>query len=271
MPTVAVYDSFDDMRFADVRFLHEASRLGEVHVVLWPDEMVCAVDGRAPKFPLEERSYFVQALRFVGRVSIAPPGADPDRLPEMPGAAFDTWAMRQTRLSPPRERFCQQRGIACAVICDHLLTGCPPVPPGAADPGARKVLVTGCYDWLHSGHIRFFEEAGAHGVLYVVVGNDANVAMLKGPGHPKFPQDERRYMVQAVRYVHEALIAGGMGWLDAESEIQRIRPDIYIVNEDGDRPEKRDYCRAHGIEYVVLRRLPKPGLPRRQSTVLRGF
>jgi hypothetical protein len=43
------------------------------------------------------------------------------------------------------------------------------------------------------------------------------------------------------------------------------------VNEDGDRPEKRQYCEAHGIEYRVLKRLPKPGLPRRQSRELRGF
>jgi hypothetical protein len=43
------------------------------------------------------------------------------------------------------------------------------------------------------------------------------------------------------------------------------------VNEDGDKPEKRDYCREHGIEYVVLKRLPKEGLPRRESTKLRGF
>jgi len=43
------------------------------------------------------------------------------------------------------------------------------------------------------------------------------------------------------------------------------------VNEDGDRPEKREFCRAHGLDYVVLRRKPHGGLPRRTSTDLRGF
>jgi len=47
--------------------------------------------------------------------------------------------------------------------------------------------------------------------------------------------------------------------------------DTSVVNEDGDEPEKRDYCAAHDIEYVVLKREPKPGLPRRESTHLRGF
>ena len=52
---------------------------------------------------------------------------------------------------------------------------------------------------------------------------------------------------------------------------QQIKPDIYAVNEDGDKPQKREYCHAKGIEYLVLKRVPKAGLPRRQSTSLRGF
>jgi len=105
----------------------------------------------------------------------------------------------------------------------------------------------------------------------VVVGNDANVQHLKGAGHPMFPEDERRFVVGSIRFVHQALVATGWGWLDAEPEIERIKPDKYAVNEDGDKPEKRQYCDAHGIEYVVLKRLPKEGLPRRESTHLRGF
>ena len=133
------------------------------------------------------------------------------------------------------------------------------------------MLVTGCYDWFHSGHIRFFEEVSELGDLYVVVGHDDNVRALKGQGHPMLPQDERRYMAQSIRYVKQALISTGSGWLDAEPEIERIKPDIYAVNEDGNKPEKRKYCRERGIEYVVLKRLPKAGLPRRESTILRGF
>jgi glycerol-3-phosphate cytidylyltransferase-like family protein len=86
-----------------------------------------------------------------------------------------------------------------------------------------------------------------------------------------FSQDERRYMVQSVRYVKQALISTGQGWMDAEPEIAMIKPDMYAVNEDGDKPEKREFCQAHDIQYVVLKRTPKEGLPRRQSTDLRGF
>jgi cytidyltransferase-like protein len=152
------------------------------------------------------------------------------------------------------------------------LAGFPIDSPQTGLSGERKkVIVTGCFDWLHSGHVRFFEEVSQLGDLYVAAGNDANVRLLKGEGHPMLRQEERRYMVQAIRFVTEALITTGMGWMDAEPEIERLRPHIYAVNEDGDKPEKRSFCEAHGLEYVVLKRLPKEGLPRRESTKLRGF
>ena len=138
-------------------------------------------------------------------------------------------------------------------------------------PGRKKVVVTGCYDWFHTGHVRFAEEVSAYGDLYVIVGNDANIRLLKGEGHPLLSETERRYVVGSIKYVKQALISSGEGWLDADPEIRRLKPDIYAVNEDGDQGGKREYCEKLGIEYLVLKRTPAPGLPRRSSTVLRGF
>ncbi len=80
-------------------------------------------------------------------------------------------------------------------------------------------------------------------------------------------------MVHSARHVKQALISTGCGWSNAKPEIMQIRPHIYIVNEDEDRPVKGEFCEKHGIEYGVLvfRRLPKKGLPRRESTELRSF
>jgi hypothetical protein len=77
--------------------------------------------------------------------------------------------------------------------------------------------------------------------------------------------------VQAVRFVRQALVTSGSGWMDAEPEIALIKPDRYVVNKDEDKPEKREFCRERGLEYVVLKRMPKEGLLCRQSTDLRGF
>jgi cytidyltransferase-like protein len=135
----------------------------------------------------------------------------------------------------------------------------------------KKVVVTGSYDWFHSGHVRFFEEVGAYGDLYVIVGHDANIRLLKGEGHPLLPGPERRYVVGSIKYVKQALISSGNGWLDADPEIRQLKPDIYAVNEDGDKGGKREYCQKNGIQYLVLKRTPASGLPVRSSTLLRGF
>ncbi len=269
---VVVCGGFDDIRCEDVRFLQEAARVGPLHVLLWSDECLRAATGREPKFPESERLYLVQAIRYVHGIHLIEKCADPHAVPAVAVPQPWTWVVRPQDDSPGKRAFCDTCGLQYRVLPEQELAGFPDDSSPVSEPSSRKrVLVTGCYDWFHSGHVRFFEEVSELGDLYAVVGHDANIRLLKGEGHPMFSQDHRRYMVGAIRYVTRALVSTGRGWLDAEPEIARIRPDIYAVNEDGDKPEKREYCEQHGIEYVVLRRLPKPGLPKRQSTNLRGF
>ena len=269
--SVVVTGGFDDMRSRHIRFLEEAARLGSLQVLLWDDEVVRAVTGQPPKFPLPERSYLLQALRYVDRVTAVSGPIDPAALPQIDGSQTHTWAVTEADDLPQRRHYCVSRGLGYHVVKDEATAGFPPVLTAPPRSDRKRVIVTGCYDWFHSGHVRFFEEVSELGELYVVVGSDANVALLKGAGHPLFPQDERRYVVQSIRYVTQALVSSGQGWMDAEPEIASIQPDRYAVNEDGDKPEKREFCRAHGLEYVVLKRTPRAGLPRRQSTDLRGF
>jgi len=268
---IVVSGSFDDLRSRQVRILQEAARLGPVEVQLWSDAVVEALTGKPPKFPYDERRYLLDAIRFVGAVTHCDTVKDADSLPQET-QRWGAWVVDEACDTPAKRDFCRAHALEYRVLTRQDLDGFPDEPRTAVASAANKrVLVTGCYDWFHSGHVRFFEEVAALGDLYVVVGHDANIELLKGKGHPLFPEQERRYMVSAIRFVAQALVATGNGWLDAEPEIERIRPHIYAVNEDGDRPEKRAYCEAHAIEYRVLKRLPREGLPRRQSTTLRGF
>jgi cytidyltransferase-like protein len=266
-----VSGGFDDIKSPDLRFLEEASRLGNLTVLLWTDEAIQQTTGKAPKFPLAERSYFLSAVCYVGRVIQLEGQSKPDALPEIPGLRPQIWADRPGALNPARQQFCRGRGIPYRVFTADELSGFPEQPPAPPSPGRKKVVVTGSYDWFHSGHVRFLEEVSGYGDLYAVVGHDANIRLLKGAGHPLLPEAERRYVVGAIKYVKQALISTGEGWLDADPEIQRLQPDIYAVNEDGDRGGKREYCQKLGIEYLVLKRTPAPGLPARSSTNLRGF
>lgn len=129
------------------------------------------------------------------------------------------------------------------------------------------MYVSGCFDLLHSGHVAFFKEAAQLGDLYVSVGNDANVTELKAK--PMFPESERVYMVAAIRWVRHAFVAKGMGH-DQSLDLDFVRPDIYFVNEDGDKEIKRKQCAERGIEYRVAERVPEAGLDVRSSTSIKA-
>jgi cytidyltransferase-like protein len=268
---VVVCGGFDDLRARQLRFLDEASRLGELTALVWPDETVQTLTGKALKFPLAERVYFLNAVRYVSQVRAVTLPVCPDCLPQMDGLKPQIWVDEADNAREGRRKYCQQQGIEYVLLPPSQMSGFPEPPPMPSAPGCKKVIVTGCYDWFHTGHVRFTEEASAHGDLYVVLGNDANIRFLKGEGHPLFSQEERRYVVGSIKFVKQALIATGQGWIDAEPEIDVLKPDAYIVNEDGDKGGKREFCAKKGIEYLVLKRTPAPGLTRRSSTDLRGF
>jgi cytidyltransferase-like protein len=270
---VLVLGSFDDLKDRQMRFLQEAARLGSVHVLLLSDKTAESLEGRAPKFPQAEREYFVGAIRYAGDLTVVDGPLEPDKLPRDYAASGGVWAVDESGDAIAKRSFCEKNGLEYQVIKNEQLEGYPEPTEGKPDTATKRptVLVTGCYDWFHSGHVRFFEEVAELGDLHVVVGHDANIRLLKGEGHPMYSEQQRRYMASSIRFVKRAHISSGDGWLDAEPEIERIKPDIYAVNEDGDKPEKDEYCQAHGIEYRVLKRTPKEGLPRRQSTDLRGF
>jgi cytidyltransferase-like protein len=132
----------------------------------------------------------------------------------------------------------------------------------------KKVFVSGCFDMLHSGHIAFLTEAASYGDLYVAIGSDQTIFEIKG--RPTINTElERLYMLQSLACVKEARISHGSGMLDFIDELLEIAPDMLIVNEDGNIPEKKQLCEELGIEYKILKRIPHPGLLPRSTTELR--
>ena len=133
----------------------------------------------------------------------------------------------------------------------------------------KKVFVSGCYDLLHSGHVEFFRQASQYGDLYVGIGSDATI--LKYKNHQTlYDENERLFMVKSIRYVKDAVINQGSGIMDFIPTVEALKPDVFVVNEDGSNDEKRQFCESHGIEYVVLKRDPAEGLKARSSTDLKA-
>ncbi len=131
-----------------------------------------------------------------------------------------------------------------------------------------KVFVSGCYDLLHSGHVEFFRQASQYGDLYVGIGSDTTILNYK---HHKtlYPERERLFMVKSIRYVKDAFINQGSGVMDFIPTVEALKPDFFVVNADGASEEKRQFCKEHGIEYIVLDRVPANGLEARSSTSIK--
>lgn len=129
----------------------------------------------------------------------------------------------------------------------------------------KKVLVSGCFDLLHVGHIQFLRDASSYGHLFVAVGTDKNLELLKSKA-PYFSQEERAFMLKNIKCVEDAFMASGSGMLDFEPDLKRIKPDLFVVNRDGHTKEKEQLCKEQGVKYIILERIPPKGLAARASS-----
>ena len=100
------------------------------------------------------------------------------------------------------------------------------------------------------------------------IGSDATILEYK---HHKtvYSEQERLFMVKSIRYVKDVFINAGSGIMDFVPTVEAIKPDILVVNSDGGNEDKRKFCQEHGIQYVVLERVPQKGLKARSSTGLK--
>jgi rfaE bifunctional protein nucleotidyltransferase chain/domain len=70
------------------------------------------------------------------------------------------------------------------------------------EEGKKVVFTNGCFDLLHGGHVRLFEEAKKQGdVLIVALNDDASVRKIKGAGRPIFPLGERWEILEAIEAI----------------------------------------------------------------------
>ena len=247
--------------------------------------VICALGGEAHEGQARAMSPGTRRRAFVAPAPDRPLEAPADALAAALGGAVST-----LRLFGSRDRLYaylesdEPRGDALAASIGAALgLGTAPVeieevfhtdgvesrpPAGAAGGARRKVFVSGCFDMLHSGHVAFLRDAAQHGDVHVGIGSDATIHALKGR-YTVNTQDERKFMVEALGCVKECRVNRGSGFIDFEEELRDLRPDVLVVNEDGHSPAKEALCRALGIEYRVLRRLPHVGLPARSTTALR--
>ncbi len=124
--------------------------------------------------------------------------------------------------------------------------------------GKKLVLTNGCFDLLHTGHVRYLEEArGCGDALIVAVNSDASVRELKGTDRPLNGELDRAEVLAALRCVDHVTIFSGKRMTDV---IHLLRPAIYAKGGDYtletlDSGERAALEKA-GVEISLLQLVP---------------
>ena len=111
----------------------------------------------------------------------------------------------------------------------------------------NKVIFTnGCFDILHRMHIELLKFCKSRGD-YVVVGlnSDASVKALKGDKRPINKEDDRKYVLESLKFVDEVII------FEEETPfnlVKELRPDEIVKGGD----YKVEDIAGHEFAPVVL-------------------
>jgi rfaE bifunctional protein nucleotidyltransferase chain/domain len=122
----------------------------------------------------------------------------------------------------------------------------------AASQHERVVLTNGCFDVLHVGHVRYLEEARQQGDLLLVgLNDDQSTRLVKGPGRPYVPQEDRAEILAALECVDGVILFRER---TAERLIRSLKPDVYVKGGNysiDDLPEARIVAEYGGRLYLT--------------------
>lgn len=115
-----------------------------------------------------------------------------------------------------------------------------------------RVMASGVFDILHTGHISYLEQAKALGdELYVVVASDNTVRRNKH--EPITPEEMRLRIISALKPVDVAVLGHDDG--DIYAILEDIRPDIIVLGFDQgfDEDVLSQHLKERGFDIEVKR------------------
>lgn len=116
-----------------------------------------------------------------------------------------------------------------------------------------KVWVNGTFDVLHLGHISLLEYAASFGDLRVGIDTDKRVKELKGNDRPFNSQEDRKKMLESIKFVKEVVL------FDSRSEliqcVKEYEPDIMVVGDD--YKGETVFGSEHAKKLIFFQKIPK--------------
>lgn len=100
--------------------------------------------------------------------------------------------------------------------------------------GKKLVLVGGCFDILHIGHITFLEKAKKEGdILVVLLEADESIRKSKGKNRPINNVGDRAKILSSLKFVDFVVTLPEMKDQSYDELVKRIKPDV-IATTKGD-------------------------------------
>jgi cytidyltransferase-like protein len=119
------------------------------------------------------------------------------------------------------------------------------------------VAVSGGFDPIHVGHVEMFERARKLGDKLVVILNDDNW-LLKKKGYVFMAENERKKIVEAIRYVDQVMISKhpkNPKDMSVCKELNALRPDIFGNGGDRDKKDAKRKESSLNPEQVLCTKL----------------
>jgi len=119
----------------------------------------------------------------------------------------------------------------------------------------KKVLVGGCFDFLHIGHIRFLKAAKKEGDILIIVLESDEFIQKKKKRQPFHNQIERAEILSSLQMVDVVILLpflkSGNDYLNL---VKIVKPDIVAVTENDPqlKNKKRQVNKIGGILKIVV-------------------
>lgn len=125
----------------------------------------------------------------------------------------------------------------------------------------KKVFVSGAFNVLHAGHVRFFEDARALGDYLIVSYPPADLLWKLYDKKSVLDDADKKAVISALQMVDEVIESTDEDVaLSFKSAFRKVAPQILAVTEDDMFIEqKRRFCEENHAEFVVLKKTQPVG------------